>query len=210
MKPLLPLIALLCFSASVHADDAPGWKTIFDGKTMNGWKPVENVDSWKVVDGTLRCDGPRSHLFYVGEDQPFENFEFECEVMTQPGSNAGIYFHTRVQDEGWPKYGYECQVNITHKDPKKSGSLYGVDNVSADRLKGLIEDGKWYKTYVKVEGKHVIIKLNGKTMVDFTEDDQKEAFSQSFERRLGKGTFAFQAHDPKSVVSFRNIKVKRL
>ncbi|TWU03287.1 hypothetical protein Pla100_02050 [Neorhodopirellula pilleata] len=49
--------------------------------------------------------------------------------MTTPGSNAGIYFHTKYQDEGWPKQGYECQVNITHHDPKKTSSLYGVVNV---------------------------------------------------------------------------------
>lgn len=201
---------LLSLTVAASSSFAGEWKTIFDGSSMDGWRPVENKDSWKLVDGTLRCQGERSHLFYVGDDKPFQNFEFECEVMTQENSNAGIYFHTRLQEEGWPKYGYECQVNITHKDPKKSGSLYGVVNKSADDLKGLIEDGKWYKTYIKVEGRHVVIKLNDKVMVDYTEEDGKEAFSKDFERRLGKGTFALQAHDPISVVQFRNIRVRRL
>ena len=198
-------------STFVSADDAAdGWKTIYDGKSFAGWKKTENMDSWKIVDGNLQCSGERSHLFYVGEDKPFTNFEFEAECMTTAGSNAGIYFHTKLQEEGWPKYGYECQVNITHKDPKKTGSLYGVVNVGEDDLKDVVKDGEWYKTYIKVEGKHIIIRINDKVTVDYTEKEGQEAFSKDFERRLGSGTFALQAHDPQSVVSFRNIKVRRL
>lgn len=206
LRSAVSLSLILAASTSFAGE----WKTIFDGTSMDGWKPVENTDSWKLVDGTLRCQGERSHLFYVGEDKPFKNFEFECEAKTQKNSNAGIYFHTRLQEEGWPKYGYECQVNITHKDPKKSGSLYGVVNKSADDLKGLIEDDKWYKTSIKVEGRRVVIKLNDKVMVDYTEPEGQEAFNKSFERRLGEGTFALQAHDPISIVQFRNIRVRRL
>lgn len=199
-----------CCAALAQADDAGGWKTMFDGQSFNGWKKTEHMDSWKIVDGTLQCSGERSHLFYVGEDKPFRNFEFECEVKTTKGSNAGIYFHTQLQESGWPKYGFECQVNITHKDPKKSGSLYGVVNVGEEDLKGLIQDDEWYKTYIKVEGRHITIKVNDKVTVDYTEKEGQPAFSGDFERRLGQGTFALQAHDPQSVVSFRNLKVRRL
>jgi hypothetical protein len=208
------LILLFVVSAGTpaFADDAVnGWKTIYDGKSFAGWKKTENPDSWNIVDGNLLCSGERSHLFYVGDDKPFKNFEFECECLTSENSNAGIYFHTKLQEQGWPKYGYECQVNISHSDPKKTGSLYGVVNVSADDLKGVVKDGEWYKTYIKVEGRHITIKINDKVTVDYTEEDGREAFSNDFERRLGDGgTFALQAHDPKSVVSFRNIKVRRL
>ncbi|MCA9051638.1 MAG: DUF1080 domain-containing protein [Planctomycetaceae bacterium] len=211
MKRVGILIVLLGFvTTPALADDASGWKTLFDGESFAGWKKTENMDSWKIVDGTLQCSGDRSHLFYVGEDRPFKNFEFECEVRTTPGSNAGIYFHTRLQEEGWPKYGYECQVNVTHKDPKKSGSLYAVVSVSEDDLKGVISDNEWYKTYIRVEGSHILIRVNDKVTVDYTEEENKPAFSDDFERRLGEGTFALQAHDPKSVVSFRNIRVRRL
>lgn len=206
----LALTLLFVSSTSVAADKASEWTNLFDGKSFNGWKKTENMESWKIVDGCLQCDGKRSHLFYVGQDKPFENFEFECEVMTEPGSNAGIYFHTRLQDTGWPKYGYECQVNITHTDSKKSGSLYGVVNTSADDLQGLIKDGEWYKTSIKVVGREITIKVNDKITVKHTEPELKEAFNKNFERRLNKGTFALQAHDPKSVVRFRNLKVRRL
>lgn len=204
---LLSLFVVDIFSTDTQAAE---WKSIFDGKTFDGWQKTENKDSWVIEDGKLKCVGKRSHLFYVGDDKPFKNFEFECEVKTTPGSNAGIYFHTKLQEEGWPRFGYECQVNITHTDHKKTGSLYDVVNVSADDLKGVVKDNEWYKTYIKVEGRHIIIRINDKLTVDYTEEENKKAASKSFERRLGEGTFALQAHDPKSTVYFRNLKVKRL
>lgn len=205
------LLIVICGVSPISAaDSADGWKSLFDGKSFAGWKKTENEDSWKLVDGTLECSGDRSHLFYVGDDKPFRNFEFECEVKTTPGSNAGIYFHTKLQQEGWPKHGYECQVNITHKDPKKTGSLYGVVNVSADDLQGVVQDNEWYKTWIRVEGRHIQIRINDKTTVDYTEPEGKTAFSGDFERRLGEGTFALQAHDPQSRVYFRNLRVRRL
>ena len=48
------------------------------------------------------------------------------DVMTTPGSNSGIYVHTKFQETGWPAHGYESQVNVSHRDKVKTGSLYGV------------------------------------------------------------------------------------
>ena len=199
--------ASIVASGSFAADKAAGeWKTIWDGKTFAGWKASENKESWKIENGILTCNGERSHLFYVGEEQPMKNFEFECEVMTEPKSNAGIYFHTKYQEEGWPRFGYECQVNITHSDPKKSGRLYATADVANPPAK----DREWYRNYIKVEGRHVIITINDVVTTDYTEPEGKEAFSKDFERRLGEGTIAFQAHDPISKVHFRNIRLRRL
>lgn len=191
---------------AIAQESAEDWVTIFDGKTLNGWKASENKDSWTVEDGAIVCHGPRSHLFYVGDEKPFKNFAFRCEVKTTPGSNSGIYFHTKYQETGWPKYGYEIQVNITHRDPKKSGGLYGVVDVSDPPAK----DNQWYTQEIIVQGRRIISKINGKVLVDYTEPENKPAFSAEFERRLGEGTFALQAHDPDSKVYFRNIQVKRL
>ncbi|MDP6467693.1 MAG: DUF1080 domain-containing protein [Pirellulaceae bacterium] len=208
MKRLLLICLVATFVAPVSrvsaADD--GWKTLFDGKSMKGWKANENKDSWKVVDGVLVCAGPRSHLFYTGDDKPFVNFEFKADVMTKPGSNAGIYFHTKYQEEGWPKNGYEVQVNVTHRDPKKTGSLYGVVNVSDPPCK----DNEYWTQHVIVQGKQIVIKINGKTVVDYTEPENVKTDAKFTGRRLSNGTFAFQAHDPKSVVHFKNVMVKRL
>jgi Domain of Unknown Function (DUF1080) len=78
-------------------------------------------------------------LDHVADDVPFKNFHFKAQVKTTPGSNAGIYFHTKYQEQGWPKYGYECQVNASHSDPKKSSGLYGVQDVADPGVK----DDQW-------------------------------------------------------------------
>lgn len=214
MKNLLIAIAVLTYLSYLckiaHSDQREsetGFVSLFDGNSMNGWKLAEeNQDSWKVEDGMLVCQGERSHLFYVGELAPLKNFHFIAEVKTTPGSNAGIYFHTKYQPRNWPQYGFECQVNVTHKDPKKSSSLYGVVNVDDPGLK----DDEWYTQEIIVKDRHVLLKVNGKTMVDYTEPDDQRAASKQFERRLGEGTFALQAHDPESKVYFRNLRVKPL
>ncbi|MCH2203541.1 MAG: DUF1080 domain-containing protein [Fuerstiella sp.] len=200
---ILMLTGLLCSAAS--AEETGEWKSIFDG-TMTGWKVGKNADSWGIEDGKLVCNGPKAHLFYVGDDEPFTNFEFECETMTTPGSNSGIYFHTDYQVEDWPRWGQECQVNITHRDSIKSGSIYGIVKVTDPPAK----DNEWYTTNIRVQGRHVVIKVNDTVVVDYTEPENQPAFSEKFERRLGRGTFALQAHDPKSVVYYRGIKVRRL
>ena len=182
------------------------WVTIFDGNSLDGWKMNENKGTWSLEDGAIVCHGPRSHLFYVGDKKPFVNFEFQAEVMTRPGSNAGIYFHTRYQDSGWPKYGYESQVNVTHKDPQKTGGLYGVVTVSDPPCK----DNEWWMQHIIVKGRHVTVKINGETVVNYTEPEGKNPYSKDAERLLGGGTFALQGHDPDSEVHFRSIRIKRL
>ncbi len=202
---LTALILTLPIATLQAEEKADGWKTLFDGKTFEGWKANEHKESWKIENGTFMAAGPRSHLFYVGDDKPFVNFELELEVLTRPKSNGGVYFHTQFQETGWPKYGYEAQVNATHRDPRKTGSLYAVENV----MKAPHEDDKWFKYYIKVDGRRILIKVDGETTVDYTEPEDREA-GKEFTRKLDKGTFAFQAHDPISVVKFRNIRVRRL
>ncbi|MEE8452581.1 MAG: DUF1080 domain-containing protein, partial [Thermoguttaceae bacterium] len=151
----LALIGLMALAATTMAaeKDDDGWKTLFDGKSFKGWKVNENADTWKIEDGAMVCKGPRSHLFYMGDDKPFVNFEFKADVMTRPGSNSGIYFHTRYQDGGWPKYGFESQVNITHSDPIKTGSLYQIVNIGNPPAK----DNEWWTQTIIVKGKNVIV-----------------------------------------------------
>lgn len=193
-------------AAAEPKETEEGFKVIFDGKSMDGWKINESPDSWHIEDGAIVAHGQRSHLFYVGEGQPYKNFHLKVDVKTTPGSNSGIYFHTKFQDDGWPKFGYECQVNITQSDPKKTSGLYSVQDVFDAPAK----DNEWYTQEIIVQGRHIVTKVNGKTIVDYTEPEKKEAFSGEFERRLGEGTFALQAHDPDSKVFFKNIRVKKL
>jgi|GEM_PF-1042458 len=206
MIRVLTFVLLLAACTVTFADDpASQWQTLFNGKTLGGWKANEHPESWKVENGLLVFRGERSHLFYIGADEPFRDFELECDAMTTPGSNSGISFHTRYQETGWLRYGIECQINVSHADPIKSGSLFKVVDLPDRGLR----DHEWNRYSIRVEGKRIITRVNGELFVDYTEPNGKEP-GKTLDRRLGEGTFALQGHDPKSKVYFRNIRVRRL
>lgn len=191
--------------SAVGAELEPGFTSLMDGKTFNGWKSAEeNKDTWKIEDGAFVAKGERCHLFYVGDEKPFKNFHLKVEVMTEPKSNGGIYFHTKYQARDWPRGGFESQVNNTHGDWKKTGSLYDVVNVGVPAA----EDRKWWTQEIIVEGNKVTVKVDGKTVLQYLEPAGAQA--GQFERKLSEGTFALQGHDPGSTIRYRNIRVKRL
>lgn len=196
---VVALSALTCGNF-LRADEKDGWISMSDGKSFDGWKINENEKAWKIEDGAFVANGSRSHLFYVGDGKPFKNFHFEAEVMTKPTSNGGIFFHSKFQEKDWPKQGYECQVNNTQGDPQKTGGLYNTEKV----LTAPAKDNVFFKYEIIVEGQHVVVKIDGKTVVDYKQPEGKA------QPALSEGTFALQAHDPGSTVYYKNLKVKRL
>lgn len=191
----------LCLGTIVHlaADEKPadGWVSLFNGKDLAGWKASEGVE-WKVVDGEIVTPAKRSHLF---TEQEYKNFEYKVDCKTLPGSNSGLYFHTKYEDS-FPKTGFEVQVNQTHGDPVKSGSLYNIIKLFSTPVK----DNEWYTYHITVKGRHVTVRINDKTLYEYVEPDGVVGPTN----KLGKGSFAIQAHDPKSVVHYKNIMVKPL
>jgi hypothetical protein len=190
------------------AEKAQGWKLLFDGKSLDGWKASENPGVFTVQDGHLVVFGKRSHLFYTGPvaNANFKNFELSLDIKTFPKANSGLYFHTEYQETGWPAKGYEVQVNNTHKDVKKGAGLYAVK----DNLEAPAKDEEWYTMVVRVEGKRIQTFVNGKQIVDFTEPTPAAPPPKMDGRKLSSGTFAIQGHDPESKVMYKNIKVRVL
>lgn len=195
-------------SAENDAETSGEWISLFDGETLDGWKAGENPATFSVEDGTIKVAGPRAHLFYQGPvmNHDFKNFEFKVRVMTTPGSNSGIYFHTAYQDEGWPSKGYEVQVNNSHTDWRRTGSLYGIDDVKEVH----VQDNEWYTEHIIVRDKHIVVKINDLTVVDYIEPDSVAEVTDLNGRRISSGTFALQGHDPESVVYYKDIQVKPL
>ncbi|MES2695281.1 MAG: DUF1080 domain-containing protein [Verrucomicrobiota bacterium] len=200
------------------AEKSAGWKLLFDGKSLDGWKASEDKGAFTVEDGCIVTFSDmekakaekwkKSHLFYVGPvgGADFKNFEISLDIKTAPKANSGLYIHTAYQETNWPDKGYEVQVNNTHKDVKKGAGLYAVK----DNLEAPAKDGEWYTMVVKVEGKHIQTFVNGKQIVDFTEPSPATPPPKMPGRFLSHGTFAIQGHDPESKVMYKNIKVRVL
>ena len=207
------ILLLLASTNTVHSDpnkksqletspDASGWYQLFNGKDLTGWTPSENKHSCKVENGSILVHGPRSHLFYTGavRSATFKDFELRSEILTTPGSNSGIYFHTKYQERGWPNRGYEAQINNTHPDYKKTGSLYAV----RDKYQSPVKDNQWFNCHITVIGRSIQIQIDGQTVTEYTEP----RFLKRPHRQLGEGTVALQSHDAKSKVYFRSVKIK--
>ncbi len=209
-RHVLGLLLAAPAATRAFAEDASSeWIPLFDGKTLNRWKASEHEGSFSVVDGQIQVHGQRSHLFYTGpaHNADFKNFEFSADVMTRPGANSGIYFHTAFQPTGFPAAGFEVQVANTYKgDNKKTGSLYAVRNVA----KQLVNDNEWFTMNIQVRDKQVQIRVNTMLVVDYLEPDPPFRADPNFQRVLNHGTFALQGHDPGSTTYFKNIRVRPL
>src|SRR4029077_15592511 len=179
-----------------NKDDDKGWVQLFNGKDLKGWKThPKDKAKWEVKDGVLVGSGPAGHLF--SERGDYENFIYRVEAKINDHGNSGQYFRTKF-GPSFPK-GYEAQINSTHRDPVRTGSLYGF-GMDATVLAMLVKPDEWFTQEVTAIGNHIVIKVNGMTTVDFV--DKKSTYT--------KGHFALQQHDPGTVVMFRKIEVKEL
>lgn len=173
------VIAAAVYSAALdgalQAEPANKWTALFDGRSFDGWRASEHSDTWRVEDGCLVAHGQRSHLFYEGPvgNHHFRNFELEAEVCTQPDCNAGIFFHTRYQQRGWPKKGYELQINNTYRgvgnyrELKRTGSLYAVRNIYST----CVSDDEWFRVRLRVVGNRIRIWVNDYQTVDYLQPE---------------------------------------
>ena len=202
------LLILMACSNTSKLNSKKGWISLFDGKTLNGWKASERPGTFSVEDGAIKVDGPRSHLYYEGPvmNHDFKNFEFKARVMTKPGSNSGVYFHTAYQDKGFPDKGFEVQVNNSHTDWKRTAGLYDIK----DTKEVYVKDDVWFTLYIKVEGKHVITKINKTVVTDWTQPDGFVPPKGHPGRIIDHGTFAIQGHNQGSVIFFKDIMVRPL
>ncbi|AQG80087.1 3-keto-disaccharide hydrolase [Spirosoma montaniterrae] len=207
----LNLFLLFCFCVTLsfgQKKDADGWVSLFDGKTFTGWKPAENPATFTIEDGAIVVFGPRAHLFYEGPvgNHNFKNFEWKAQVKTMPGSNSGMFIHTEYQNTGWPAKGYEIQVNQTHTDWRKTGSVYSFQDVKDV----FVKDEEWYTEHIIVQGKKITVKVNDQVINEYTEPDTGGRTGGNAGRKLSSGTVALQGHDPKSKVYYKDVMIRIL
>lgn len=207
MKNFFVFILVSCLSFSSFAQKGK-WVELFNGKDLEGWKISENSSSFSVVDKTIKVNGPRAHAFYDGPvgNHDFKNFELKVEVKTLPKANSGIFIHTAYQETGWPNKGYEVQVNQTHGDWRKSGSLYSFNDVRDV----YVNDGEWYTYHIIVNGDKAIVKINDKVVMEYDESEDSKRPANAGDKKFDRGTIALQAHDPESVIFYRSVKIKVL
>ena len=203
-----PLLLALVFQAKPTVE--AGFTSLFNGKDFTGWK-LSNPASWSIEDGAIKANGTAGHAFYDGpfRNHMFRNFELKVDVMTRANSNGGIYVLTEFQETGFPKKGFEIQVNNSYmRDRVKTGSLYHVQDVMDDSP---AKDDVWFTEHIIVKDKTITIMVDGKQTVSWTQADDWTGGREGPGRAIaGPGTIAFQAHDPNSTVYYKNVRIKPL
>jgi Domain of Unknown Function (DUF1080) len=225
---------LLSAPGSTGADDKKteeGWVALFNGKDFTGWKipnpPSGNFKSvkevkndagkvtafvgvpkkggevtlWQIKDGMIVGGGPASHIFTELEA---DNFHYRVEAKINDKGNSGQYFRTKFEP-GFPS-GYEAQINATHGDQIRTGSLYpdgrtklGMHRKDITVMKDAPhKPNEFFVQEVIADGNHIQIFVNGKKTVDFKDPNKTYL----------KGHFALQGHDPGSVMTFKKVEYK--
>jgi 3-keto-disaccharide hydrolase len=190
---------ILCANWAYAADGQ--WTALFDGKSLDGWEKVGQAASmWEVQDGTINGSGPASML--VCTKGPYKNFRYRAEVKINDGGNSGLYFRTTAK----PTFsdGYEAQIDSTHRDPIRTGSLYGFCHV----YKQLVKPDTWFTYELEVRDD----KWRGRDMtrIKITVDGNELYEYLDFDKTFKEGHFAFQQHDPGSKVNIRKVEVMPL
>ncbi len=212
---VLAALTLAVGGDEVSAGGKDGWVQLFNGKDLKGWKShPKSPGMWRVENGVIISGGGAvSHLFSDRGD--YENFHYRIEAKINDKGNSGQYFRAKFAP-GYPP-GYEAQINSTHTDPVRTGSLYPAfrkDISKADRKKIIVTDqlhkpDEWFTQEVIAKGTHIQIFVNGKKTVDFVDENN------SFPR----GHFALQHHSAfkdksgkvyECVLQVRKIEVKEL
>jgi len=191
---------LLTLPAFAVADDAQ-WTSLFDGASLDGWETVGKEGSvWEVKDGAMTGSGPASML--VCTKGPYKNFRYRAEVKISDGGNSGLYFRTTRK----PTFsdGYEAQIDSTHRDPIRTGSLYGFCHV----YKQVVKPDTWF-TY-EIEVRDDVWRGREMTRIKITVDGDELYEYMDFAKTFKDGHFAFQHHDPESRVSIRKVEVSPL
>ena len=220
MKKLL-LLAWICFAVPAVIAAETGWRELFNGKDLTGWKANADPGAFTVSEGVLKAHAThpsnRGHLFFVGARaeglESFRNFELEAVVRGEPGSNSGIFFHTDMETRDGRlhlKNGYEVQLNSSESEKRKTGSLYDV----VDLAQSPVNEANWFTVNIRVQNQRIVVQINGKTTVDYAEPPgvvaQRPAARKGRVLRAEGGAIALQAHDDRSTFYFKSIRLRPL
>lgn len=223
-------VALGLVAGAARAADAP-WVSLFDGKTLQGWKLVQGAAKFEVRDGAIVgsvTEGETQNTFLATVDDTYTSFVFECEFRCDPGINSGVNFRSRpadatvkrvyglqyefdptpraltggVQEEGG--YGRRGKDNWLSPDESSGAMLAAWQQAHGDRFKPA---PAWNVCRIEVRGTHIKTWLNGHLLADFR-DEAPVA--------IPRGFFGLQVHATKNKelfgkeVAFRNLRVQKL
>lgn len=208
MKTLIGLIGLTLFwaGAQKQLERAGDWISLFNGRDLDGWE-VQGNAAWRVEEGILlgTQDGDPGRSGLLTTREQFQDFELEIEFMIDEHGkyNSGVYLRNDPGTAG--RSGY--QVNIGRGEAGEYCGLYDQAWLSKGDEKDVIRKKLDWNAYrIIAEGGHIVVFLNGKKIVDYT-DPSPDA--QHLQRGvIGLQTYGAEGHA--GWVKFRNIRIREI
>src|SRR5919106_1760755 len=185
--------------SSAASNGNNNFASIFDGKTLDGWKMAGNGRFMIVEsDAALQSEGGMGLLWY--SENKYKNFIFKLEwKVSDEGDNSGVFVRFPDPDDNpniAVREGYEVQIDNKAGNPiHQIGAIYDFAAPSKVVSK---PPGQWNTMEIQTQDQSYTVIINGQKVTEFTGD------------RLKEGYIGLQAHDDKSKVSFRNIMVKEI
>ncbi len=177
-------------------DAGDGWAPLFNGESLEGWRtsPGADDDAWLAEDGVIYGEGEASHLFSPRGD--YADVAFRAEVRINDGGNSGMYVRA-AYGGGWPA-GYEAQVNASHGDAQRSGSIYSRAPVRVQ----LVQPGTWFRQQFRCRttpaGTRLTTSIGGVVVADVLDTSDEHA----------RGHITLQQHHEGSEVEYRRLEVR--
>jgi hypothetical protein len=179
------------------------WEQLFNGKDLTGWKVIGN-EKWTAQEGEIVGEASGGRGGFVVTERRFKQFEASLQFSPDTPGNSGFFYHTTFDPNG--KFQSGMQVEIDGTVNRHTGGLhepYGRNWViwPAPENEPVLRPGQWNDLLVKVVANRVITRLNGVTMIDFTDPNPKNS----------DGVIGMQLHGGRSMkIRFRNVYVRDL
>ena len=209
------LILLSCLGMTAIAETASedGFKDLFNGNDLTGWKIWGDPAGYKVEDGVIRSVTGWGHAYGMYyEKEQFGDFILKIDWRVSEKGNSGVFIRVPTI-EGPPKdnhpwvTGYEVQISC--EEPRRddahcTGSLYGYHAVSSRPAE---DAGVWRNYEITCKGDNITVKVDDIVVNSFDQNSKEDTKEKPL-----KGYIAVQdSHGPAgSWVEYRNIRVKQL
>jgi Domain of Unknown Function (DUF1080) len=199
-------LKILLFSLAFFAAQAgSGWTDLFDGKTMKGWSTT-GAAQWTVADGALSAnpsaqtaiagaDGKPTHPSgFLRTDASYGNFDLTAEFYSEKNTNSGIFVRCAAGQTISQTACYEVNISDNHAT-HPTASIVGMHSTLPARA---ATAGRWTTMEIGAHGSHIVVKIDGKTMLDVTNE------------KFAAGAIALQAGGPNGPgpIRFRNIRIR--
>ena len=211
---LTAFAAACCFAADSD------WTSLFDGKTLTGWKVCGGTASYRVEDGTIvgkTTEGSANTFLCTEKD--YGDFEFELEVLCDPELNSGVQIRSHVYDKDFTDekkrvrkagtvYGYQAEIMVTGAN---AGNFWDEarrakwldDFANKPEARAAFKDKQWNRYRILAQGDHIRSWVNGVPCADLHDSTDAKGFFGLQVHGIKKGTGPYE-------VRWKNIRIREL